>query len=216
MFCTRSSTPGRARRQLAVDAVGQQLGIAEDRVQRRAQFVAHIGEELRFVLAGLGELLALLGDLAEQARVLDRQDRLRRRASASAAPSLPGIRRERGAAGRSRRRCDRRRPAARSAPSGSRRRRPCRAADCSAARSRSGICSGTRCAVASPNPVTSSRDVELADLRGQRRVPADRLEQTERARCGGCSGRSRRHRRRSARPSGRGSSRAPRRDRGSS
>jgi hypothetical protein len=45
---------------------------AEDRVQRRAQLVTHAGEEVRLVLARFLELLALLRDLAEQARVLDR------------------------------------------------------------------------------------------------------------------------------------------------
>src|SRR5438552_7165736 len=63
-------------RQLAVNAVDEQLRIAEDRVQRGPELVAHIGEELRFVLAGERELLALVGDLAEHPRVLDRQYRL--------------------------------------------------------------------------------------------------------------------------------------------
>src|SRR3984893_13639691 len=66
----------RPLRQLAVNAVDQQLGIAEDRVQRGSELVAHIGEELRFVLAGKRQLLALVGDLAEEPRVLDRQYRL--------------------------------------------------------------------------------------------------------------------------------------------
>jgi hypothetical protein len=38
---------------------------------------AHVGEELRLVLAGFCERTALLRDLTEQARVLDRQNRLR-------------------------------------------------------------------------------------------------------------------------------------------
>ena len=38
--------------------------------------MAHIGQKLRFVLARLGEFSALLLDLAEEARVLDRQYRL--------------------------------------------------------------------------------------------------------------------------------------------
>jgi hypothetical protein len=46
---------------------------AQDGVERGAQLVAHVSEELRFVLARLRELAALLPDLAEQARVLDRQ-----------------------------------------------------------------------------------------------------------------------------------------------
>jgi hypothetical protein len=39
--------------------------------------VAHIGEELRLVLARLCKLASFLLDLMEQARILDRQDRLR-------------------------------------------------------------------------------------------------------------------------------------------
>ena len=38
-------------RQLAVEAVLHQLGVAEDGVERRAQLVAHVGQELRLVLA---------------------------------------------------------------------------------------------------------------------------------------------------------------------
>ena len=51
-------------RHLAVDAVEDQLGVAEDGVERRAQLVAHVGEELRLVLARDLELPALLLDLA--------------------------------------------------------------------------------------------------------------------------------------------------------
>ena len=61
---------------VAVDVVENELGVAENGIQRRAQLVAHIGEELRFVLAFDLELAALLVDLAEQARVLDGQHRL--------------------------------------------------------------------------------------------------------------------------------------------
>ena len=43
--------PARLLRHLAVDAVEDQLGVAEDGVERRAQLVAHVGEELRLVLA---------------------------------------------------------------------------------------------------------------------------------------------------------------------
>ena len=67
---------GHLFRRLAVDAVEDQFGVAQDRVHRRAQLVAHVGEELRLVLARLGELAALFLDLEEQARVLDRQHRL--------------------------------------------------------------------------------------------------------------------------------------------
>src|SRR6266536_1551397 len=63
-------------RRLAIDAVEDELRVAEDGVERRAQLVAHVGEELRFVLACLRELAALLLDLAEQPRVLDCQYRL--------------------------------------------------------------------------------------------------------------------------------------------
>jgi hypothetical protein len=65
-------------RHVAVDTVQYELGISEDRVQWRTQFVAHIGEELRLVLAGDLELVALDPDFVEQAGVLDRQHRLRR------------------------------------------------------------------------------------------------------------------------------------------
>ena len=63
-------------RRVAIDVVEDELGIAEDGVERRAQLVAHVGEELRLVLAGLGELAALLLDFIEQADVLDRNHRL--------------------------------------------------------------------------------------------------------------------------------------------
>jgi hypothetical protein len=39
--------------------------------------VAHRGEELRFVLARFGELMALFLNLVKQSRILDREDRLR-------------------------------------------------------------------------------------------------------------------------------------------
>src|SRR5437763_749314 len=57
-------------------AAAARIAIAENGVERRAQLVAHVGEELRFVLAGDFELAALLLDLAKQPRVLDRQHRL--------------------------------------------------------------------------------------------------------------------------------------------
>ena len=50
---------------LAVDVVHDEFGIAEDGVHRRAQFVAHIGEELRLVLARFRELPALVLDFVE-------------------------------------------------------------------------------------------------------------------------------------------------------
>ena len=63
-------------RRLSVDVIENKLGVAQDGVERRPQLVAHVGEELRLVLAGDFELTALLVDLGEQMRVLDRQHRL--------------------------------------------------------------------------------------------------------------------------------------------
>ena len=53
-----------------VEAFLHQLGVAEDGGERRPQLVAHVGDELRLVLAGDLQLAALLRDLLEQARVL--------------------------------------------------------------------------------------------------------------------------------------------------
>ena len=61
---------------LAVEPVGHHLGVADDGVQGRAQLVAHVGQELRLVLARDLELTALLLDLGEQAHVLDGDHRL--------------------------------------------------------------------------------------------------------------------------------------------
>ena len=63
---------------LAEQPLGQHLGEADDRVQRRAQLVRHVGEEFALVPARRLELAALLLDLAEQPRVLDGQRGLRR------------------------------------------------------------------------------------------------------------------------------------------
>ena len=63
-------------RRLAVDVVENELGVAENGVERGAQLVAHVGEELRLVLARDLELPALLVDLRKQVGVLDRQHRL--------------------------------------------------------------------------------------------------------------------------------------------
>ena len=52
------------------------LGQPDDGVERRAQLMAHAGDELRLVLARHLQLAALVLDLREQARVLDRQHRL--------------------------------------------------------------------------------------------------------------------------------------------
>jgi len=48
------------------------LGQADDGVERRAQLVAHAGEELGFVLARLRQLPALILDFVEQPHVLNR------------------------------------------------------------------------------------------------------------------------------------------------
>ncbi len=66
-----------AGRHRSVDLVDDEFGIAEDRVQGRAQLMAHIGEELGFVLARHRQLAAFLLDLAEQAGILDRDHALR-------------------------------------------------------------------------------------------------------------------------------------------
>ena len=55
----------RLRRQLAVQAILHQLGIAEDGVERRAELVTHVGQELRFVLARQFELPGFIFDLLE-------------------------------------------------------------------------------------------------------------------------------------------------------
>src|SRR6516225_5899132 len=55
----------------------QHFADANDGVERRAQFMTHVGEELRFVLTSLCERTALFRDLAEQSSVLDCQNRLR-------------------------------------------------------------------------------------------------------------------------------------------
>ena len=54
----------------------QHLADADDGVERRAQLVAHVGEELRLVLARLRKLAALVLDFVEQPHVLDRDHRL--------------------------------------------------------------------------------------------------------------------------------------------
>src|SRR5262249_8198357 len=56
--------------------LAQHLADADDGVERRAQLVAHVGEELRLVLARLGKLTALVLDFIEQPHVLDRDHSL--------------------------------------------------------------------------------------------------------------------------------------------
>ena len=50
--------------EIALRVVGQQLRQDEQRVERRPQLVAHVGEELGLVLRGQRELLGLLLDRA--------------------------------------------------------------------------------------------------------------------------------------------------------
>src|SRR6516164_4967886 len=52
------------------------LGQSDDGIKRRAQLVAHAGEELRLVLARHLQLAVLVLDLVEQAHILDRDCRL--------------------------------------------------------------------------------------------------------------------------------------------
>ena len=59
------------------DVFLENFAVADDGIERRAQLVAHIGEELRLVLARDLELPALVLDFVEQPRILDRQHRLR-------------------------------------------------------------------------------------------------------------------------------------------
>ena len=60
-------------------AVRHQFGIAENGIERRAQLVAHIGQELGLVLARFLKLSALVLNLVEQPRILNGQRRLRRK-----------------------------------------------------------------------------------------------------------------------------------------
>ena len=57
---------------LAVGPVRHQFGISQDGIERRAQFMAHIGEELRFVLARLFNLAAFVLDFLEQPYIFNR------------------------------------------------------------------------------------------------------------------------------------------------
>src|SRR6516162_9274257 len=61
---------------LAISAVRHQFGVAQDSVERGAQLMAHIGEELGLVLARLFKLAALVLDFIEQPDVLDGDHRL--------------------------------------------------------------------------------------------------------------------------------------------
>ena len=57
--------------------IEQHFGEADDRVERRAQLVRHVGEKLRFVAIGRLDLPAFVFDFAKQPGILDRQDGLR-------------------------------------------------------------------------------------------------------------------------------------------
>ena len=57
--------PHHPLRWLAIGAIGHQLGVAQDGIQWGAQLVAHIGEELRFVLTRLLKLSAFFFDFME-------------------------------------------------------------------------------------------------------------------------------------------------------
>ena len=56
----------------------ENFAVADDGIERRAQLMAHVGEELRLVPARYFEFLPLVLDFVEQPRVLNRQYRLRR------------------------------------------------------------------------------------------------------------------------------------------
>ena len=64
--------------QLAEVLFQQHFRKADDRVERRAQLVRHVGEKLRLVPVRRFDLPILVADLAEQPRVVNRQSRLRR------------------------------------------------------------------------------------------------------------------------------------------
>ena len=63
--------------QLAEQSLTQDFREADDGIERRAQLMRHVGEELRLVPVGGFDLPALVLDLTEQPGVLDRQDGLR-------------------------------------------------------------------------------------------------------------------------------------------
>src|SRR5262249_38692568 len=62
---------GHLLRRLAVSAVCHQFRVTQDGIERRAQLVAHVSEELRLVLTSYFELPALVLDFIEQPHVLD-------------------------------------------------------------------------------------------------------------------------------------------------
>ena len=64
--------------QLTEHPFAQDFREADDCVQRRPQLVRHVGEEFGLVLAGDLELPALVGELSEEAGILNGQNRLGR------------------------------------------------------------------------------------------------------------------------------------------
>src|SRR5436190_8634949 len=64
-------------RHLTINAVKNQLSVSKNGIERRAQLMTHIGEELRLVPAGLFKLSALVLELVKQPRILDGQHGLR-------------------------------------------------------------------------------------------------------------------------------------------
>src|SRR6516165_3283767 len=61
---------------LPVNIVENELSISEDRIQRCTEFMTHVGDELRLVLAFGLELTTFFIDLTKQARILDGEHRL--------------------------------------------------------------------------------------------------------------------------------------------
>ena len=60
-------------RDVAINAVEDEFRIPQYRIQRGAEFMAHVGQELGLVLARDFELMALIMHFVEQPRVLDRE-----------------------------------------------------------------------------------------------------------------------------------------------
>src|SRR5262245_45355659 len=64
-------------RRIAVNLIENELGVTKDGVERSAQLVAHIREELRLVFARNFQLAALFLEFTEQPSVLNGKNRLR-------------------------------------------------------------------------------------------------------------------------------------------
>jgi hypothetical protein len=74
--CTEHAIEGLDVLLQRLDILPQHLADADDGIERRAQLMAHIGEELRFVLTCIGELAAFFLNFVEQAHVLNRDSGL--------------------------------------------------------------------------------------------------------------------------------------------